>query len=321
MNDAKFYIGPMSKNVVDSVIEFVEETGSKIGFIPSRRQVEFDGGYVNNWTTKEFSEYVNGRVPIERDHGGPGQGYKYDEGLRSFMIDVYYLDIIHIDPWKVYPKHEDGLEFTVDSIKKLYDMNSKMLFEVGTEESIRGFSSLDLERLLAGLEAALSPEMFSNIKYAVVQSGVGLDLGKRANTGKFDPSKLSNMIETCKKFGILSKEHNGDYLTNEQIKMRFQRGLDSINIAPQFGQIETNCYLDAMGDEIENFYRICYNSRRWEKWVSGDFIPIDNKRELIEICGHYVLSNKEFLEIAPPIDGEIREKIKLKLKDLCGIIK
>jgi len=76
-----------------------------------------------------------------------------------------------------------------------------------------------------------------------------------------------------------------------------------------------------MGEEIENFYRICYNSRRWEKWVSGDFIPIDNKRELIEICGHYVLSNKEFLEIAPPIDDEIREKIKLKLKDLCGIIK
>ena len=37
MNDIKFYIGPMSKNVVDSVIEFAEETGNNIGFIPSRR--------------------------------------------------------------------------------------------------------------------------------------------------------------------------------------------------------------------------------------------------------------------------------------------
>ena len=27
MNDTKFYIGPMSKNVVDSIIEFTEETG------------------------------------------------------------------------------------------------------------------------------------------------------------------------------------------------------------------------------------------------------------------------------------------------------
>ena len=50
----KFYIGPMSKNVVDSIIEFTEETGNKIGLIPSRRQVEYNGGYVNNWTTKNF---------------------------------------------------------------------------------------------------------------------------------------------------------------------------------------------------------------------------------------------------------------------------
>ena len=40
MKEIKFYIGPMSKNVVDAVIEFVEETGNTIGFIPSRRQIE-----------------------------------------------------------------------------------------------------------------------------------------------------------------------------------------------------------------------------------------------------------------------------------------
>ena len=71
MDYPKFYIGPMSKNVVDSILEFTEETGNKIGFIPSRRQVEHNGGYVNNWTTQEFAKYVNGRAIIERDHGGP----------------------------------------------------------------------------------------------------------------------------------------------------------------------------------------------------------------------------------------------------------
>ena len=35
----------MSKNVVDSIIEF----GGELGFIPSRRQVDYNGGYVNNW--------------------------------------------------------------------------------------------------------------------------------------------------------------------------------------------------------------------------------------------------------------------------------
>ena len=54
----KFFIGPMSKNVVDAIIEFCEETNNIIGLIPSRRQVEYNGGYVNNWTTKTFTEYV-----------------------------------------------------------------------------------------------------------------------------------------------------------------------------------------------------------------------------------------------------------------------
>ena len=74
IDDIKFYIGPMSKNVVDSIIEFTEETGNKVGFIPSRRQIDYNGGYVNNWTTKQFAEYVNGRGVIEREHGGARQG-------------------------------------------------------------------------------------------------------------------------------------------------------------------------------------------------------------------------------------------------------
>ena len=134
MKEIKFYIGPMSKNVVDAVIEFVEETGNTIGFIPSRRQIEYNGGYVNNWTTKEFSEYVNGRVPIERDHGGPGQGHKLDDGMESFIVDTHYLDIIHIDPWKMYSKFEDGLHHSIKLIEHLHVLNSNILFEVFKQE-------------------------------------------------------------------------------------------------------------------------------------------------------------------------------------------
>ena len=56
----KYFIGPMSKNVVDAIIEF----DGDFGFIPSRRQVDYNGGYVNGWTTGEFATYVNVRVPI-----------------------------------------------------------------------------------------------------------------------------------------------------------------------------------------------------------------------------------------------------------------
>ena len=305
----KYWIGPMSKNVVDAVIEF----NGDFGFIPSRRQVDYQGGYVNNWTTGEFSTYVNGRVPIERDHGGAGQGYKDDDGYESFSHDSAYFDIIHIDPWKKYQKFEVGLEATIFAMSHIYNNNSDIKFEVGTEEAIRKFSTKELQILLQSL---FKRPFFSNIEYAVVQSGVGLDLGKQINTGKFNPQRLEDMCKVCEGYGLKSKEHNGDYLSIKDYKYRFDLGLDSINIAPEFGQIETKCYLDEMGDDIEDYFQICYDSKRWEKWVDSEFEPTSNKKELIEICGHYVLSDNQFLDIKPNIDTKIKEKIKDKLRSL-----
>ena len=171
-----------------------------------------------------------------------------------------------------------------------------------------------MNSLLSDLEFKLLPEIYENIEYAVVQSGVGLDLGKQNNTGTFDPDRLEKMIDVCKKFGKKSKEHNGDYLSNDEYKVRFDMGLDSINIAPEFGQLETLCYLEEMGEDIDEYYDICYESKRWEKWVDKDFDPEDNKKELIKICGHYVLSDKKFLKLKPNIDTEIKQKIKNKLE-------
>ena len=304
----------MSKNIVDAIIEF----GGDFGFIPSRRQVDYKGGYVNNWTTGEFATYVDGRVPIERDHGGIGQGYKYDGGLESFTHDSKYFDIIHIDPWKEYKDFHKGFLETVDYINFIHLVvgNTKVKFEVGTEESIRRFEVHELEKLLRMLEWTLKPEIFENVEYAVVQSGVGLDLGKQNNTGTFDSDRLGKMIDICKKFGKKSKEHNGDYLSNEEYKVRFDMGLDSINIAPEFGQLETLCYLDEMGDDIEDYYQICYDSKRWEKWVDDDFVPEDNKKELIKICGHYVFGQQNFIDIKPSIDNKIKSVVRNKLEDL-----
>jgi hypothetical protein len=195
----------------------------------------------------------------------------------------------------------------------------KVKFEVGTEESIRRFEVDELEKLLRHLKGKLELEIFENIEYVVVQSGVGLDLGKQNNTGKFDPDRLEKMINVCKKFGKRSKEHNGDYLSNDEYKVRFDMGLDSINIAPEFGQLETLCYLEEMGEDIDDYYQICYESKQWEKWVDGDFVPEDNKRELIKICGHYLFTDELFLDIKPNIDNKIKSVIKDKLGKLNGI--
>ena len=112
-----FCFGPMSKNVVDAVIDFSSKyTKTTIIFIPSRRQIDYNGGYVNEWTSSSFNHYVkskNKNILIERDHGGPEQGYYMDNGEESLINDCEYMDILHIDPWKTATSMEDGISKTI----------------------------------------------------------------------------------------------------------------------------------------------------------------------------------------------------------------
>jgi len=312
MKYPKFYIGPMSQNVVDAITEFSYETNNTVGLIPSRRQVEWNGGYVNNWTTEEFSKYSK-NSPLKRDHAGPGQGYIDDDGYESLKYDCNYLNMIHIDPWKKYPDYKKGLQWTIDMINFCYKENPKIQFEVGTEEAIRKFTFEELDMLLNDLHVGLEEDTFNQIKYLVIQSGTSLK--GNINTGDYDKDRLLNMIKVAKSWNLLSKEHNGDYIPVKLIKEKMNLGLDSINIAPEFGLIETQTYLDN-GIDVDKFWKICFDSKRWEKWVSPDFDPLTQKEELIKICGHYVLSNPEFSKIRPHINYKIISNIKNKLYEL-----
>lgn len=310
----KIFIGPMSKNIVDSIIEYSNKNNIPIGLIPSRRQVEFNGGYVNNWTTKDFCSYVKEKstnILLVRDHCGPLQGYLEDDGIESFDDDCKYFDIIHIDVWKKYKKYEDGLNATIDFINRGFKNNPNLYYEVGTEEAIRPFTVEELDRLLTDLKTQLEPEVFSKIKYCVIQSGTALK--GNTNIGSYNNEKLKNMVAMVTKHNLISKEHNGDYLSNELLYDKFKNGLDSINVAPEFGQIETKVILDEIGENkelFENFYQICYDSKRWVKWVNNDFKPKKNKEEIINICGHYVFSNPLFLKIKNKLSNNIDNKIK-----------
>jgi hypothetical protein len=322
----KFFIGPMSKNVVDSIIEFCEKTENSIGLIPSRRQIEFDGGYVNNWKTVDFVRYVKSKtnkILIVRDHSGPGQGSKEDDGYESLSEDCKYFDVIHIDPWKKYNDYSSGLKKTIEMINFCHNINNNILFEVGTEESIKRFDEKELTNLILDLKNELDENVFKNIKYLVIQSGTSL-LGN-TQTGNYNINRLLSMVNISRNFNLISKEHNGDYIKTEIIYDKFENGLDCINIAPEFGVIETLTYLEEINDEslFLEFYNICFNSNKWIKWVSKDFVPENNKKELIKICGHYVLSNKDFINKIknnfPNIDERIKENITKKINELFKI--
>jgi len=322
LKDVKFYIGPMSKNIVDTILDFSIKENYKIGIIPSRRQVDWDGGYVNNWTTDSFIDYLYksnvNNIILERDHGGIAQGKYYDNGTTSLYIDATKFDIIHVDPWSNYKgDFQKALDETADNIKFINKVNPELLFEVGTEESICYLNENDIDRMLSYLKIKLG-ELFNNIVYCVIQSGTGLKGTK--NIGHFDTDRLKKMLDVCKKYGILSKEHNGDYLSSEEIKFRFASGLSAINIAPEFGVFETDILLENMTtEEKENFFNICYNSNKWRKWVNEDFDPFENKVELMRICGHYQFSNQEFIDMNLDFDNIIKEKLYIKIKKMTEL--
>ena len=59
------------------------------------------------------------------------------------------------------------------------------------------------------------------------------------------------------------------------------------------------------------------------KVVDSDNNPIENKEQLIKICGHYVLSDKNFIKkiknnLRSDIDTIIKNNIIQKLKELYG---
>ncbi len=321
MKYPKYYIGPMSKNVVDCVIEHGQQ--HSVGLIPSRRQIDYCGGYVNQWNTFEFAEYVrnsSSSVLLCRDHGGDNQGTEPDNGLESFISDSVCFDLVHVDPFRVSTSIKNAADKTIGIIKRLSIQNPDLMFEVGTEEAIFKYEPEQLTWFLTYLSMELTEEQFHQIKYAVVQSGTRLDLSTRTNIGNFNNKRLDKFIQVVKSFDLMSKEHNGDYLTDSfDVEVRFERGLDAINIAPEYGQVESEYYLEQCkkdGELFEELFVICYNSGKWKKWVKD--INRISKDQLIMTCCHYVLSDQQFIERIesnfPSADALIQKRIKSKLK-------
>ena len=319
----KVFIGPMTLNVVDSVIS-VNSTNDFFGLVPSRRQVEcmpLGGGYVNKWNTDSFIKYT-GSTLVLRDHAGPGQGLNMDDGLESLREDINAgLKFIHIDPWKKCNNINEAVKKTAQLIKFCLSIDPSCHFEVGTESAIYPYKANELEIFLSGLEKEVG-KGFSNIVYGVVQSGTQI-LGLE-NIGSFDLQESSAMCDIVHKFGLLAKEHNSDYLTAKEFEERKNAGVDSFNIAPEFGVLETKTVLDLLSNDkilSEQFQDLAYNSRKWEKWVNKP----PTKIEAATICGHYVLASTEFAKIKSTLnnrdfDNRIKEEIVKRLKEIISIL-
>lgn len=317
------FIGPMTKNVVDAAMD--EKFLHTVGLIPSRRQIDFLRGYVNNWSTAEFLKYTKKSNVVRcRDHSGPLQGQYSDDGKESLKfdcIDENHFEIIHIDPWRSNGSIEDVASLTTDLIRECHKNCQDVLFEVGTEEGIRPYTEKELEVFLKILKKDLGG-LYEKILYCVIQGGTLLKgIG---NAGTFDYARCKRMIDVSKSAGLLSKEHNGDYISSSVLSEKFQIGLDSLNVAPEFGLNETKAILERLNKEdFELFFEICYESSKWKKWLGENFKieSQEDKRQLILSCGHYVMSNDKFLELKNRNDLEKVDLVSIHKERIENILK
>jgi len=289
INLPKLFLGPMSENIISAVCSY----GVPLGFVASRRQVEYSGGYVGGLDTLKFCNSIrsiNKNIVLERDHAGPAQGLNNDDGKISLYFDAKYFDIIHIDVWKAYRGIEIAAIKTAEYINYCENVHENF-YEIGTEQDIRAYTPEELYTFLKLLKE--HTDYFHKISYVVIQSGTSLE-GSH-NRGIFDEAKLKDMLDLCRFFNKKSKEHNGDYLDPNLIKQKYSLGLDAINIAPELGRIETQVVIEKLKenpDKLEKLFDICFHSGKWQRWLGSNFNG--DKENLIEVCGHYVFNNHFF---------------------------
>lgn len=330
-------VGPMSKNCVDAAIEIANGASVPLLLIASRRQIdslEFDGGYVENWDTESYAKYVRqrdkrGLVLLARDHGGPWQNPQETRaqlGLqdaiesckRSYAADIEAgFQILHIDP-SVDIHGRPTAEDVLDRIYELYEfcwnyaqrLNREVIFEIGTEEQSGSTNTQDeLISTLESIRTFVSKNRLPSPTFVVIQAGTRVM--ETRNVGSFDSPirvaeeipaeiQLPKMIEICDRYGILMKEHNTDYLSDEALQWHPRLGIHSANVAPEFGVAETRALLEVcdelkLRDEADEFCQVSLESRKWEKWMLPNTTATDKDRAVIS--GHYVFSDERVIDL------------------------
>lgn len=354
-------VGPMSVNCVDASIELSNEHEIPIILIASRRQIDseqFGGGYVNNWTTADFADYViehdkKGKILLARDHGGPWQSIVEKDqklGLRRAMEsakDSYRADleagfqVLHIDPSVDIHGHPH-VDEVLDRVFELYEycysqaqrLGQEVIFEIGTEEQSGSTNSQEeLCYTLDAVQAFCRKNHLPQPSFVVIQAGTRV-MEKR-NVGSFDSPirvaheipaeiQLPKMIEICNRYNIFMKEHNTDYVSNEALAWHPRLGIHAANVAPEFGVAETVALINVLEqnglkEQADRFMRVAYDSNKWDKWMLKNTEATDRDRAII--AGHYVFAKPEVAELKAQAASALKRKDIDLDQHLKGVVK
>ncbi len=360
-------VGPMSYNLLRAALELAKEKNFPLILIASRNQVDsdrFGGGYVCGFDQKRFIEATkkiadkigfDGLCYFCRDHGGPWQRDKerndklsteqaMEIGLQSYFDDAEAgFDLLHIDPTK--DPHCKGvvplstvLERTVYLIEKIEKERKargwkELAYEVGTEETMGGLISAEaFEGFIKELKAILDKKCLPMPLFVVGQTGTLTRL--TTNVGQYDTPTATTLSNITHQYSTGLKEHNGDYLSNTILLEHPVIGLDAMNVAPEFGLVETEAILELATIEEkfvekENQSHIrsilaehAVKGERWRKWMVGgkgnytveQIMGNEEDVKLItSMCGHYTLEDVQVKAAVEKLN-ENTEKLGLSPK-------
>ena len=365
-------VGPMSYNLLRAALELAQEKDFPLILIASRNQVDsdrFGGGYVCGFdqnrfveTTEKIAEEIgfDGLCYFCRDHGGPWQRDKerndklpteeaMEIGLQSYFDDAEAgFDLLHIDPTK--DPHCTGvvplstvLNRTMYLIEKIEAERVKrgwkeLAYEVGTEETMGGLISAEaFEGFIQQLKAALEEKGLPMPLFVVGQTGTLTRL--TTNVGQYDTPTATTLSDITHKYGTGLKEHNGDYLSNAILLEHPVIGLDAMNVAPEFGLVETEALLELATIEEKfvekekqsNIRAVlaehAVKGERWRKWMVGgkgkytveEIMQDEEDVKLItSMCGHYTLEDAEVKAAVATLNANVE---KLGLSPVTYVIK
>ena len=351
-------IGPMSKPLIKAVLELAQEKDFPIMLIASRNQVdsdEFGHGYVMGWDQDRFVADVKaveeeigftGLCYLCRDHGGPWQrdeerkaGLPVDEAMarciRSYKHDMEAgFDLLHIDPTKD-PEFAMGtvpFDLVIDRTVEIIDELEKFRkekglpeigYEAGTEETNGGLTSVDaFSSFIDTLVEKLAEKGIKAPEFVVGQTGTLTRLTE--NVGNFNRENAALLSANAAKHGVGVKEHNGDYLSDKILLEHPVLDITAMNVAPEFGTVETRAYLelakveertvekDKQSKVAEEMAIDAVKSERWRKWMVGDTATatveevLKDKEltaQITDICGHYTYET-------PVVKAEIEKMLK-----------
>ena len=322
--DSKLGFGPMSLEIIEGIIKASSELKKSFMLISTKNQIDYNGGYVNKWTTGQYVEFVNrmmkkykeSRIYLCRDHCGPGfKNNSIDYVYKTIDDDIENkFDLIHIDFSKLSSDKKVILYETKKVMEWIFNKSREIKIEIGTEENVGEYKDNieEIKKELDFIKEFVVPEFF------VVQTG---SLVREINqVGSFNKEFIAKVHDFLLSNNVKLKEHNADYLNYEMIKER-EGIVDAMNIAPQLGVVQTEIVVNEaliFGVDIVPFLNCSYESKSWEKWLYKN--TYKNKMLCSIIAGHYNFTSDEYKKVVYELEKYIDIK-SLIVDKIVSLIK